>query len=145
MSDPAELLDSTEAAEDAFNHALGQPTFEPGLNAAPDAEAGEVSIQKACRLLELTAEIESLGDYYGAILEYSFVVIEQTFQGYLLAMTGADSAELRDHTSPYELAKGQVPLEAEIIESLQRLYDDRRTKHYYGPQRRRHKQRGCVK
>lgn len=64
MTDPTALLDGIEAAEDAFNHALGKPTFEPGLDATPNAEPGEVPIQKACRLLELTSELESLGDYY---------------------------------------------------------------------------------
>lgn len=132
MSDPADLLEGIEAAEDAFNHALGEPMFEPGLNAAPDAADGEVSIQKACRLLELTAELKTLGEYYGAILEHSFIVIEQTFQGYLLAITGADQTDLRDHTAPYEFAKGQVPLEESTIDSLQQLYDERRTDHYYG-------------
>lgn len=132
MSDPADLLEGIEAAENAFNHALGQPVFEPGLNAAPNAAAGEVAIQKACRLLELTTELETLGAYYGAMLEHSFIIIEQTFQGYLLAMTGTEGAELKDHTAPYEFAKGQVPLEESTIESLQQLYDERRTDHYYG-------------
>jgi hypothetical protein len=76
--------------------------------------------------------IDELGDYYGAILEHSFIIIEHTFQGYLLAMTGTDAAELRNHTSPYEFAKGQVPLEDETIDSLKALYDARRTEHYYG-------------
>ncbi|QSW98144.1 hypothetical protein [Haloterrigena alkaliphila] len=132
MSDPAELLERIDAAEDAFGHAHGRPTFEPELNAASDADAGEVQVQKACRLLELIHEIDDLGDYYGAILEHSFIVIEHTFQGYLLAVTDTDASELRDHTSPYEFAKGQVLLEDETIESLKTLYDARRTEHYYG-------------
>lgn len=132
MSDPNELLEEIAAAQDAFGHAHGRPTFEPELNAAADASDGEVQIQKACRLLELTCDIDELGDYYGAILEHSFIIIEHTFQGYLLAMTGTDASELRNHTSPYEFAKGQVPLEDETIESLKTLYDARRTEHYYG-------------
>jgi hypothetical protein len=132
VSDPNELLDEIAAAEDAFGHAAGRPTFEPGLNASPDASEGEVQIQKACRLLEVSTVLEDAGDYYGAILEQSFIVIEQTFQGYLIAVAGADSQDLRDHHSPYEFAKGQVPLEDTTIESLQRLYDTRRTRHYYG-------------
>lgn len=132
MSDPSKLLAEIEAAEDAFGHAHGQPSFEPGLNSSPDASDGEVQIQKACRLLELIDTIHEVGDYYNAILEHSFIVIEQTIQGYLLAMTGTNASELRDHTSPYEFAKGQVPLETKTIESLQQLYDARRTDHYYG-------------
>lgn len=132
MSDPGELLDRIAAAEDAFGHAHGSPKFEPGVNSAADASDGEVPIQKACRLLDVTARIDELGEYYGAILEHSFIVVELTLQGYLLAMTGTDARELRDHTSPYEYAKGQVPLEDATIESLKRLYDARRTDHYYG-------------
>lgn len=132
MSDPTELLDEISAAEDAFGHAHGQPTFEPSLNPGSDASDGEVQIQKACRLIDLTNRIDELGEYYGAILEHSFIIIEHTLQGYLLAMTGTDARELRDHTSPYEFAKGQVPLEDTTIESLKTLYDARRTEHYYG-------------
>jgi hypothetical protein len=132
MSDSIELLEGIETAEDAFGHAHGRPTFDPKINSSTDASDGEVQIQKACHLLELTHEIDELGEYYGAILEHSFIVIEHTLQGYLLAMTGADASELRNHTSPYEFAKGQVPLEESTIDSLKALYDTRRTKHYYG-------------
>jgi len=132
MSDPTELRERIAAAEDAFGHARGQPTFEPKLNSGPDATDGEVQIQKACRLLSLAHDIDELGDYCGAILEHSFIVIEQTLQGYLLVLTGVDANELRNHDSPYELAKGRVPLSDETIESLKALYDARRTKHYYG-------------
>lgn len=132
MSDPSELLEEIEAAEDAFGHAHGRPTFEPELNAATDASDGEVQIQKACRLLQLIRSIDELGEYYGAILEHSFIAIEHTFQGYLLAIAGTDANELRNHRSPYEFAKGQVPLEDSTIDSLQALYDARRTEHYYG-------------
>jgi len=38
----------------------------------------------------------------------------------------------RDHSRPYELARGQVPLSNETIDRLERLYDARRTEHYYG-------------
>lgn len=132
MSDPTELREAIEAVQDAFSHAHGRPEFEPELNAAVDASAGEVQIQKACRLLDLAHRIEELGEYYGAIFEHSLIAIEHTFQGYLLAMTGVDEAELRNHTSPYTFAKGQVPLEHETIDDLKRLYDARRTEHYYG-------------
>lgn len=132
MSDPAELREAIDAVKDAFSHAHGRPEFEPGLNAAADASDGEVQIQKACRLLELAHRIEELGEYYGAVFEHSLIAIEHTFQGYLLAMTGVDEAELRNHTSPYTFAKGQVPLEDETIEDLKNLYEARRTEHYYG-------------
>lgn len=132
MSDPTTLVDGLDAAEDAFGHVAGRPTFEPTLNSAPDADPGEVQIQKACRLLELSGRLDDLGEYYGAVLEHSFIAIEHTFQGYLLAITGADERDLRDHTRLYELASGQVPLSEETIDRLERLYDARRTEHYYG-------------
>lgn len=132
MSDPTELIEEIETAEDAFSHAMGEPQFEPRINAGVDADEGEVQIQKACRLLELANEIDSPGQYYGAILEHSFIAIEHTFQGYLVTVAGIDPAELRDHDSPYEFAKGRVPLEDETIDSLKWLYDARRTSHYYG-------------
>jgi len=132
MSDPRELLDLLDRAEDAFGHAYGAPSFEPGPNHSTDAADGEVPIQKACRSLELIHALDEVGEYYGAILEHSFIIVEQTFQGYLLAMTGVEERELRDHDTPYELARGQVPLEDRTIESLKSLYDGRRTEHYYG-------------
>lgn len=132
MSDPRELLDAIETAQDAFGHAHGEPSFEPGVDAGPGAEEGEVQIQKACRLLSLADEVEELGSYYGAILEHSFIAIEHTIQGYLLAVTGAEPAELRNHSTPYEYAKGQVPLSDTTVDALEALYAGRRTQHYYG-------------
>lgn len=61
MSDPTDLMEGIEAAEDAFSHASGRPRFEPEINAGSDADEGEVQIQKACRLLSLTHEIDALG------------------------------------------------------------------------------------
>jgi hypothetical protein len=57
MSDPKEIQELLEAAEDAFGHAEGRPEFEPELNASQDAESGEVQIQKACRLLGLARDL----------------------------------------------------------------------------------------
>jgi len=132
MGDPTRLLDRLDTAEDAFSNATGKPNFEPAINAAPDAGPGEVPLQKACRLLTVAHDLDTVGDYYGAILEASFIAIEQTLQGYLLARTGVDEHELRDHDRPYELAKGRVPLSKDTIDRLETLYDARRTAHYYG-------------
>lgn len=132
MSEPTSISDALEAAEDAFQHATGQPEFEPGLDASSGADPGKVQIQKACRLLELSRRLEGVGEYYGAIFEQSFIAIEQTLQGYLIAIAGAEKRELRDHTTPYEWAKGQVPIEDKTIQRISRLYDQRRTDHYYG-------------
>jgi hypothetical protein len=82
--------------------------------------------------LTVAHDLDTVGDYYGAILESAFIAIEQTLQAYLLALTGVDEHELRDHDRPYELANGQVPLTDETIDRLETLYDARRTDHYYG-------------
>lgn len=132
MSSPDRIPERPAAAEDAFAHADGRSQFEPGVNASRDAEPGEVAIQKTCRLLKVVDRIDDLGAYHGATLEHSFIVIEQTLQGYLLARTGVDERELRNHTAPYELAKGRVPLEDRTLDRLAAIYDDRRTSHYYG-------------
>lgn len=132
MSDPEELLDAIETVRDAFGHALGEPTFEPGVNAGSNAAEGEVQIQKACRLLSLAHEVEALGSYYGAMLEHSFIATEHTIQGYLLEVTGAEASELRNHSTPYEYARGQVPLSDDTVDALEALYAGRRTQHYYG-------------
>lgn len=132
MTDPDDLTAALIAAEDAFGHARGEPTFEPGFNSSKSAAPGEVQIQKACRLLELSHRLDDVGAYYGAILEASFIAIEHTLQGYLLALTGIEEHELRDHDRPYSLARGRVPLTEDTLDRLERLYDERRTKHYYG-------------
>jgi hypothetical protein len=132
MSDPSTLTTLIDEARDAFNHTHGDPTFEPKVNASATAIDGEVAIQKACRLLEVTKTLDSIGSYYGAVLEHSFIIIEQTLQGYLLAVTGVDGRDIRDHDAPYELSKSGVPLEEATLDALKALYDDRRTEHYYG-------------
>lgn len=132
MSDPEQLRELLATAEDAFGHAHGRPVFEPEIDATPEASERKVQIQTACRLLKLGNEIGRIGEYYGAILEHAFIIIAHTLQGYLLTMTGTEPEEIRDHTAPYEFAKGQVPLEDSTIDTLQRLYQTRRTKHYYG-------------
>jgi hypothetical protein len=48
-----------------------------------------------------------------------------------LTITGVDATEVRDHDSPFDLAKGRVPLEDGTIGSPKRLYTARRTTHSY--------------
>lgn len=132
VSERSDLREKIGAAEDSFAHMDGGPQFEPGINSSSDGEHGEVQIQKACRLLELAYQIDDVGDYWTAVLEQSFIAIEHTLQGYLLVITGADRRELQDHSTPYEMARGQVPLTDDTIDRLENLYEDRRTDHYYG-------------
>ena len=131
MSDPATITDPLAAAVDAFTHTSGPPDFEPGINPSVTASRVEVAIQKACRLLETRARLDELGPYYGAIVEQSVIAIEQTVSGYLLAITGIDERELRDHQTPYEVALGQVPLTDRTVQTIQQLFEERRSEHYY--------------
>lgn len=132
MSDPADLTEVLDAAEDAFAHAHGTPNFEPEIASDADAAAGEVQIQKGCRLLEAARVLNDEGDYYTSILEHSFAAVERTLEGYLVCFTGADPDDFHDHESAYQRARGQVPLEDATLETIEALYAARRTEHYYG-------------
>ncbi len=132
MTDPSQVEKLLQRTEDAFHGVDGRSTFEPDIDSSPDAPEGKVQVQKACRLLDLAHEIDEIDGYYTAVLESSFVAIEHTLQGYLLALTGAEEHDLMDHSSPYDLAEGQVPLENDTLQRVSRLYDENRTSHYYG-------------
>lgn len=132
MSDPARLVEALEDARDAFQHAHGVPTFEPGIDASQDAADGEVQLQKACRLLHVARLLREEGAYYGSVLEHAFAAVERSLEGYLIAYAGYDVVDFRDHATVYERARHQVPLEPATLDSLAALYDDRRTEHYYG-------------
>ncbi|MFB6283624.1 MAG: hypothetical protein ABEK59_06780 [Halobacteria archaeon] len=132
MSDPDDILNKLTEAEDAFKYTHGDPNFEPMIDSSTGADPGKVAIQKACRLIELSWKVTELGDYYGQIVENSFIAMEQTFMGYLLLQTGINENELRDHNSPYELSKKRVPLTVDTIQSISTLYNNIRTEHYYG-------------
>lgn len=130
-SDPGDLRDALEAAEDAFDHAYGAPNYEPNITSGHVAEAGEIRFQKACRLLRAAAVLREEGQYYTSVLEHSFAAIERTLEGYLIAVAGADPDEFYDHETAYELAKSRSPLEERTIETIEGLYSKHRTEHYY--------------
>lgn len=132
MSDPTELIDALDAAEDAFAHAHGEPTFEPHIDASSHADDGAVQIQKACRLLQAARVLQDRGEYYTSVLEHGFAVIERTLEGYLVCFTGADPADFHDHETAYRRAREQAPIEGATLETIEALYDARRTEHYYG-------------
>lgn len=132
MSDPAELTEALDDAEDAFAHAHGRPVFEPDINSGSDADAADVLLQKACRLLLAADCLQDEGEFYTSILEHAFAAIERTLEGYLVAFTGAEPSDFHDHEDTYRRARGQVPLTKGTLESLEALYAARRTGHYYG-------------
>jgi hypothetical protein len=132
MSDPSRLTDALDNARDSFRHAHGTPTFEPTINASTDANDGEVQIQKACRLIEAATVLQQSGEYYGSVLEHAFASVERTLEGYLIAFADYEVTDFHDHTTVYRRGKQQVPLTTETLETLEALYDDRRTEHYYG-------------
>lgn len=131
MTDPAELTDALDAAEDAFAHTHGTPEYEPAI-ARSDANPGEVRLQKACRLLLAANLLRDEGHYYTSVLEHAFAAIERSLEGYLLAYTGAHPNDFYDHETVYRHARRQAPLEDATVDSIQRLYAARRTEHYYG-------------
>lgn len=132
MTDPDHLKEALEAASDAFNHDLGAPTFEPGIDSSGDADEGTVSLQKGCRLIESAEYTLERTDYYTSVVEHSFAAIERTFEGYLILLAGDDPSDLRDHPTVYQRARAQVPLERATIEGISHLYGQHRTSTYYG-------------
>ncbi len=131
MSDRTAVQAALAAAEDAFDHATGPPTFEPEIDSSADVTPATVHIQKACRLLTAIEVLQQAGAFFGAIVEQSFIAIEHSLSGYLLEVTNIDERVLRNHQTPYHLAEGQVPLEDESIRTIRYLFDERRSSHYY--------------
>lgn len=132
MSDPDRLQEALDAARDSFEHAHGAPNFEPDINASRDATGAEVQIQKACRLRFVATILQEEGAYFGSVLEHAFATIERSLEGYLIAFAGYEVEDFRDHSTVYDRARRQVPLDADTIDTLEALYHDRRTEHYYG-------------
>lgn len=132
MTDPDEIIDAIDRVEDAFNHGHGRPEFEPKIDSSTEADEGKVMLQKGCRTLEAASE-ELLGaDFYTSVVEHSFASIERTLEGYLVMVAGADPEDLKDHSTPYDRAMEQVPLERETIETIEGFYHANRTTYYYG-------------
>jgi HEPN domain-containing protein len=132
MTDSAEITEAIARVEDAFDHGHGEPEFEPKLDAATDANEGRVVLQKGCRNLEAAADPLLEAGFYTSVIEHSFSGIERTIEGYLVIIAGNDPEGLRDHLTPYNRAKSQVPLERETIEAIESFYSANRTTYYYG-------------
>lgn len=130
-SDPSDLRRALESAEDAFDHAFGEPDHEPGIASRRTAEPGEIRLQKGCRLLMAADALREHGEYYTSVLEHSFATIERSMEAYLIAVAGMDPDEFYDHETAYEAARTRSPLEESTIETVRGLYRRHRTEHYY--------------
>lgn len=132
MSDPTEITEAIARVEDAFDHGRGEPEFEPKLDASIGANEGNVMLQKGCRNLEGASERLLDAEFYTSVVEHSFASIERTLEGYLVIVAGDDPDELRNHSTPYDRAKEQVPLDRGTIEAVEGFYSANRTTYYYG-------------
>ena len=101
-SDPQDVLDAVEKAQDAFEQAgHGIPTPERGIESGG---GWETQLTKACRLLELIESSKGSTDYYTASIELSFGAIERSIEAYAVAMGGDSVEDFRDHEYSYERA-----------------------------------------
>lgn len=132
MTDPDDITTAISRVEDAFDHGHGEPEFEPKIDSATDANEGRVMLQKGCRNLEAASEQLLDAGFYTSVIEHSFAGIERTIEGYLVIVAGDDPEELRDHSTPYDRAKVQVPLQRGTIEAVEGFYGANRMTYYYG-------------
>jgi len=129
-SDPRDVLDALEWAQDAFEGVgFGIPKVEEGI-----AEGGgwETQLTKACKLLEVVDVLRAENGYYTAVIELGFGAIERSIEAYLVRMAGHDVEDFRDHEQSYERADQSGLFEAETAEAMVELYRENRTESYYG-------------
>lgn len=132
MTDPHDVTVALERASDAFDHRLGEPVFEPGIDSSGDAEEGAVFLQKGCRLIRSGEFTLANTEFYTSVVEHAFAAVERTFEGYLVLVAGDRPDEFRNHTRAYQRSRDHVPLEEHTIEKIEHLYRQHRTKAYYG-------------
>lgn len=132
MTDPHDVTAALERASDAFDHGLGDPVFEPGIDSSGDAEEGAVSLQKGCRLIQSAEFTLANTDFFTSVVEHAFAAVERTFEGYLVLVAGDRPDEFRNHTRAYQRARDHVPLDEPTVEGIEYLYGQHRTSTYYG-------------
>lgn len=129
-SDPGDILDALERAQDAFElTGRGRAEFEDGISADED---WKTQLTKACRLIEVTNTLQTEGDYYTAIIEVSFGTIERSIEAYALAMSNDDLQDFQDHEFSYRRAHEIGLFTQETAEDIEDLYSENRTESYYG-------------
>lgn len=129
-SDPGDVLDALERAQDAFEGVgFGIPEVEGGIAAGGGLKT---QLTKACKLLEVVDVLRAENGYYTAVIELSFGAIERSIEAYLVRMAGHDVDDFRDHEQSYERADHSGLLEAETAEAMAELYRENRTESYYG-------------
>lgn len=129
-SDPTELREAIEAAEDAFETlARGSPQFEAGISRD---EAWKTQLHKACRLLKAGRTLRKQDGYFTSVIEMSFAAIERTLEFYCLNRAGDAVQDFHDHETVYERVVEVGLYSRDTAEELRALYNDNRTGQYYG-------------
>jgi hypothetical protein len=121
-----EIQDQLVEAERTFEGAPG--TIEEGLD-VDDAEL--VQLRRACRLLEVGANLLEQG-YYTVVIESAFVAIERTIQ-FRLIHDGAMSPEevISSHRRLYQRGAEIGLYDDTFGDDLAELWNRNRTKTYY--------------
>lgn len=131
--DPRDVTDALEYAQDAFQErGFGSPDFEAGISVEAD---WETQLTKACRLLEVCAELQRIDGYYLAIIEVCFGAIERTLEAYCLKMGGDELRDFQNHSDSYRRAQDHGLFRPQTISNLRDLYGENRTDSYYGAKR----------
>ncbi len=69
-SNPADVRDTLDRAQDAFEMVgRGRVKFEVGIS---DGNDWVTQLTKACRLIEVTGTLQTVGRYHTALIEVSF-------------------------------------------------------------------------
>jgi len=121
-----EIQDQLAEAERTFEGSPG--TIEEGLN-VDDAEL--VQLRRACRLLEVGANLLNQG-YYTVVIESAFVAIERTIQ-FRLIHDGAMSPEevISSHRRLYQRGAEIGLYDDAFGDDLAELWNRNQTKTYY--------------
>lgn len=126
--DRSDVDEALETAEAAFREPRDQ-RVETGLDVGDESL---VQLRKACRLLTAARTLRRENGYYTVVIEASFVAIERSLQGFLLAQGYAVSRELRyGHTEVYERAAESNLCSEAFAARLTQLWERNRAAVYY--------------
>lgn len=129
-SDPGDVLDALERAQDAFEGVgFGIPEVEEGIE---EGGGWKTQLTKACKLLEVVDVLRAENGYYTAVVELCFGAVERSIEAYLVAMAGNEVEDFEDHEYCYERADQSGLFEPETAEAMLELYRENRTESYYG-------------